>query len=45
MFEEGAVLVAGAGSPVARGEEEIERLASALLETDRTYVAEPAGVR
>ena len=44
MFEEGAVLVAGAGSPEARGEEEIGRLARTLLEADRTYVAEPRRV-
>ena len=44
MFEEGAVLVAGAGAPEARGEEQIGRLAGALLEADRTYVAEPRRV-
>lgn len=44
MFEEGAVLVAGAGPREARGAEEIGRLTSALLEADRTYVAEPRRV-
>ncbi len=44
MFEEGAVLVAGAGPREARGGEEIGRLARALLEADRTYVAEPRRV-
>ncbi|HEV2771273.1 MAG TPA: nuclear transport factor 2 family protein [Thermoleophilaceae bacterium] len=44
MFEEGAVLVGGAGAQEARGQEEIGRLARALLEANRTYVAEPRRV-
>ncbi len=44
MFEEGAVLVAGARPREARGEEAIGRLARTLLEEDRTYLAEPRRV-
>jgi hypothetical protein len=44
MFEEGAVLVAGARHHEARGIKEIRRLATALWESDRTYVAEPRQV-
>jgi hypothetical protein len=44
MFEEGAVLVAGAGPREARGGEEIGRLARALIQAGRTYVAEPRRV-
>jgi hypothetical protein len=40
MFEEGAVLIAGTARQEARGPEEIGRLAKALWEGDRTYVAE-----
>ncbi len=44
MFEEGAVLIAGTARQEARGPEEIGRLAKALWEGDRTYVAEPQRV-
>ena len=44
MFAEGAVLVAGKGWQEARGSEEIGRLATALWERDRTYVADPRRV-
>ena len=44
MFEEGAVLSADTAQQEARGREEIGRLAKALLEGDRTYVAEPQRV-
>ena len=41
MFAEGAVLAVGEGRDAARGAEEIGRLATALWEGERTYVAEP----
>ena len=44
MFEEGAVLIASTTRQEARGREEIGRLAKALWEGDRTYVAEPQRV-
>lgn len=44
MFEEGAVLIAEADRQEARGGEQIGRLARALWETNRTYVAEPRRV-
>ena len=44
MFEEGAVLISGTARQEARGREEIGRLAEALWEGDRTYVAEPQQV-
>ena len=44
MFAEGAVLAAGEGPDAARGSEEIGRLATALWDADRTYVAEPRRV-
>lgn len=44
MFTEGAVLAAGVATHAARGAEEIGRLATALWESDRTYVAEPRRV-
>jgi ketosteroid isomerase-like protein len=44
MFAEGAVLAVGAGPHAARGAEEIGRLATALWNGDRTYVAEPRRV-
>ncbi len=40
LFEDGAVLAAGSGAEVARGGEAIERLACALWQGGRTYVAE-----
>lgn len=44
MFEEGAVLIAGAGQHEARGGGEIGRLARQLWECDQTYLAEPRRV-
>lgn len=44
MFEEGAVLSADTEQQEARGREKIGRLAKALWEGDRTYVAEPQQV-
>jgi ketosteroid isomerase-like protein len=44
MFAEGAVLAVGEEPEAARGGVEIGRLATALLEGDRTYVAEPRRV-
>jgi ketosteroid isomerase-like protein len=44
LFEDGAVLVADDGSPEARGAADIARLASAMWERDRTYVADPRRV-
>lgn len=44
LFEDGAVLVAGDGSPEARGGEDIARLATAMWENDRTYLADPRRV-
>ena len=43
LVEDGAVLVGGDGPP-ARGGEAIARLAAALWQSDRTYVAEPRRV-
>jgi ketosteroid isomerase-like protein len=43
-FADGAVLALGAESDAARGEREIGRLAAALWEADRTYVAAPRRV-
>jgi hypothetical protein len=43
LFERGAVLVSG-DVPEARGEEEIARLATALWDRHRTYVADPRRV-
>jgi len=44
MFEDGGVLIAGAGRPEARGRGQIARLARALWTGDRSYVAEPRRV-
>jgi hypothetical protein len=44
MFAEGAVLAVGGGPDSARGPEEISRLATALWDGDRIYVAEPRRV-
>ena len=44
MFEEGAVLIAGARQQEARGGGAIGRLAFSLWEGDQTYVAEPRRV-
>jgi hypothetical protein len=44
MFDEGAVLAVGGEPHAARGAEEIGRLARALWEGDRTYVADPRRV-
>ncbi len=44
LFEDGAVLVAGGGPREARGVEEIARLATAMWERDRTYLADPRRV-
>jgi ketosteroid isomerase-like protein len=44
MFTDGAVLAVGEGADAARGAEEIGRLATALCEGDRTYIAEPRRV-
>jgi hypothetical protein len=44
LFEDGAVLAAGEGLREARGGEEIEHLAAAMWERDRTYLAEPRRV-
>jgi hypothetical protein len=44
LFEDGAVLVAGDWLPEARGGEEIARFATAMWESDRTYLADPRRV-
>jgi ketosteroid isomerase-like protein len=44
MFAENAVLMIGEGPGAARSAKEIGRLATALWEGDRTYVAEPRRV-
>jgi hypothetical protein len=44
MFAEGALLVAGQERDTARSAEEIGRLARALWEADRIYLAEPRRV-
>jgi len=44
LFEDGAVLAGGEGSPEARGGEQIGRLAAAMWGSGRTYVAEPRRV-
>lgn len=44
LFEDGAVLVAGGGPREARGTEEISRLATAMWERDRVYLADPRRV-
>ena len=44
MFEDGAVLIAGAGRQEARGGGEIGRLARELWGGDQTYIAEPRQV-
>jgi hypothetical protein len=44
MFDEGAILAVGGEPRAARGAEEIGRLARALWEGDRTYVADPRRV-
>jgi hypothetical protein len=41
LFEEGAVLSAGAGAQEARGVEQISRLAAAMWDGGCTYVADP----
>jgi hypothetical protein len=42
IFAEGAVLALGADARAARGAAEIGRLAAALWDADRTYVAAPS---
>ena len=44
MFEQGAVLVAGQPPREARGADEIGRLARAIWESERNYIAEPLRV-
>lgn len=44
LFEDGALLVAGGGPREARGTAEIARLATAMWERDRTYLADPRRV-
>ena len=44
LFEDEAVLATGDGPRQARGAEEIERLAAAMWERDRSYLAEPGRV-
>jgi hypothetical protein len=44
LFDEGALLVTGE-SPVVRGNVEIARLARALWQGERSYVADPLQVR
>jgi ketosteroid isomerase-like protein len=44
LFEEGAVLVAGDGAQEARGAAQIARLAAAMWDDGRTYVADPRRV-
>ena len=44
LFEEGAVLAPGDGPREARGGEEIARVAAALWEGERIYVADPRRV-
>jgi ketosteroid isomerase-like protein len=44
IFAEGAVLAVGEGPAAARGADEIGRLATALWEGDRIYLAEPRRV-
>ena len=41
LFEDGAVLFAPDGLGEARGADEIARLAAAMWERDRTYLADP----
>ncbi len=43
LFKDGALLVSG-GAQEARGEAEIVRFATALMDRDRTYVADPRRV-
>jgi ketosteroid isomerase-like protein len=44
LFEDGAVLITGAGPPEARGSKEIARSATAMMESDSVYIAEPRQV-
>lgn len=44
LFEEGALLVAADGRQEARGTREIAQSATAIWESDRTYVADPSRV-
>ncbi len=44
LFEQGAVLVAGQPAREARGSEGIAQLARVILESDRSYIAEPQRV-
>jgi hypothetical protein len=44
LFEDGAVLAAGGDAPQARGGETIARLATALWDSERRYVASPQRV-
>jgi hypothetical protein len=44
LFEDGGVLAAGGGLREAHGSEEIARLATAMLERERTYLADPQRV-
>ena len=44
LFEDGAVLVSDSGPQEARGAAQIARLATAMWERDRTYLADPRRV-
>jgi hypothetical protein len=44
LFEDGAVLAAGGRLPEARGVDQITRLAAAIWERERTYLADPRRV-
>jgi hypothetical protein len=44
LFEDGAVLAAGGGLGEARGADQIARVAAAIWERERTYVADPRRV-
>jgi hypothetical protein len=44
LFDDGAVLVAGAGGCEARGARQLARIAAALWEREPTYVADPRRV-
>jgi hypothetical protein len=44
LFEAGAVLIAEGGLQEAHGEAQIARLAAAIWERDRTYLADPRWV-
>jgi len=44
LFEAGAVLVAGGGLEEARGRQEIARVAAAMWDLERSYLADPRRV-